>query len=147
MADYDGIFWDGFTVSQRRLGGTFFHDGVPKMYYGYEFSPEASFNTGGVGLKLYRGGTYCVDYGCYAGSVVITAKAWAPINGRISMTLYDPDSGVVVGRDMTESTKVWEDLMIALVAEQKVYLLKFHNYPQTLQVEGDVQYGYVDEIT
>jgi len=146
MTNYTGYLVDDPVEGEVELGymlGT--QDHPWKRFYGWEITEDKSY-AGTHSLRLLVGGIFTLDCVCAAGSRTLTAKAWAPINGSLSMTVIDPDTGAVMGTDTTASDEAWEDLSIAFTAAKKIYLIYLRNHPQAPMVEGEDPYGYFDNI-
>ena len=146
MANYTGYLIDDPAEGELELGymlGT--QDHPWKRFYGWEITTEKSY-AGTHSLRLLVGGIFTLDCVCSAGDRTVVAKAWAPINGSVSMEIVDPDSGEVMGNDTTAGDEAWEDLSIAFTAEKKIYLIFLRNNPQDPMVEGEEPYGYFDNI-
>lgn len=146
MADYTGYLLDDPSEGELELGymlGT--QDHPWKRFYGWEITEDKSY-AGAHSLRLLVGGIFTLDCVCPAGDRTVTAKAWAPINGSLSMTVVDPDTGEVMGSDTTASDEEWEDLSVAFEAEKKIYLIYLRSHLAIPMVQGEDPYGYFDNI-
>jgi hypothetical protein len=146
MADYTGYLVDDPIEAEYTRGHVFGTIDHPwKEFYGWEITTDKSY-AGTHSLRILVGGVYTIDCVCEAGSRTVTAKAWAPINGSITMRIIDPDTGALMGTDTTASDEEWEDLSISFTAEKKIYLIFVRNNPQAPMVEGEDPYAYLDDI-
>lgn len=146
MANYTGHLIDDPVAGEEERGNIItLADHQWKRYHGWEITSDKCY-AGTSSLKLFVGGEYTLDCVCEAGSRTVTAKAWAPINGSITMRILDPDTGALMGTDTTASDKEWEDLSINFTAEKKIYLVFVRNNPQAPMVEGKDPYAYLDDI-
>ena len=146
MTNYAGTMIDDPAEGELELGymlGT--QDHPWKRFYGWEITEDKSY-AGAHSLRLFVGGIFTLDVVCGAGSRTVSAKAWAPINGSLSMTIIDPDTGETMGTDATASDEEWEDLSVAFTAEKKIYLAYLRHHLADPMVEGEDPYGYFDNI-
>ena len=102
-------------------------------------------HSGQLAIKMMPGGQYTVNYGCRAGAAEVTVWAYAPVAGKMTMRVVDPNTMETAGEDVTTTTEAWEQLKVNFTAQKKAYFIYLvHSGVSDPSLAS--QYGYFDDL-